>query len=91
MNNSISEQRMQILTKPAECFDVGAGVSLFQVRGNIPVTDALNQAACFLEAALPLVYEMAHDLDSSRGHGAAYHLESAKGLLEAVSRGLTRG
>jgi hypothetical protein len=47
-------------------------------------------ASVMLAAALPLVYEMAHDLDSNRGHGAAYQLEMVKGLLEAVSMGLAQ-
>lgn len=57
---------------------------LFSVRADVPLSDALEQASCFLAAALSAVYEAADDAGNASVHGAAYLVEMSKAVVDAA-------
>jgi len=60
------------------------GDLLFSVRADVPVSDALEQASCFLAAAKTAVYEAAGDTQNENFFGAAYLVEMSKAIVDAA-------
>lgn len=60
------------------------GDLLFSVRADIPATDALEQASCFLSAARSAVYEAAEGSARESMYGAAYLVDMAKAIVDSA-------
>lgn len=91
MTNDTNRLGKKAKTAATSGFAVGGGkTELLQVKEGIPASDALDMASVMLAAALPIIYDAAHDLDSNKAHGACYLVETAKGILDSVAVGLNQ-
>ncbi|MBS0372544.1 MAG: DUF3077 domain-containing protein [Proteobacteria bacterium] len=61
------------------------GDTLFSVRPNVALDDALDLASCFLASALGTVEQVAQNVGGDQIHGAAYLVEMAKAVVDAAT------
>jgi hypothetical protein len=60
------------------------GDELFTVRDGMSAVVALEQASCFLAAALKGAYALAEMSEDDSAHAPAYLIEMAKGVMDAA-------
>ena len=81
MANNIVTQNLTL--EPYAFFPCNADKDcLFVVPENIPITDALNQASCFLASAAGIVY--ANDCNEEGDYAKVYLIEMAKGIIDSA-------